>query len=289
MKSRSYNVIRAVFFVALNLLPLKMNVAGNSFLFLFDLFPSKEEAVFLCGKNQADGVVYLEKRGKNYGYSLLNSDGSKTKFCGNATMCVARYLFDSGFERASEFTIATDSGIKKVTVFGKLECKKVRLEVGKPHFQRLFPYSGNSFLLRLTYKGKRYGMRAFPVWIGNDHLVVFKNRNNGLADETISELVNSSGLFPDGVNLELVHVKKNVLETTVFERGCGKTTACGSGAAAVAFAAKECGYTEDSVVVRFDGGDILTEIKKGRVYITGNPKYCKPQDEKKNEDNGICE
>lgn len=274
--------------MSLNLLPLKMNVAGNSFLFLFDVFPSKEEAVFLCRKNRADGVVYLEKRGKNYGYSLLNSDGSKAKFCGNATMCVAKYLFDAGLERSRVFTIATDSGMKKVSVFGKYKCKKVRLEVGKPHFHRLFSYSGNSFLLRLFYKGKRYRMRAYPVRIGNDHLVVFKNRDNGLSDEAISELVNASGLFPDGVNLELVRVG-NKLETTVFERGCGKTTACGSGAAAVVFAANECGYVKNGAIVRFEGGRLTVGIKRGRVSVCAQPKYNEKCEEPKDEENDICE
>lgn len=252
------------------MLPIIMCVAGNSFLFVTDREECAADAIYFCAKYDTDGLVYIKECCGEFGYSLYNADGSKAKFCGNATMCLAKLLFDNRLVTKKRFKICTDSGRKTVEVFGAKK-QKVALEVGKPHFFKIYPCESGSILLRFIKCGKVVRIRVFPVDTGNRHLVIFCSRN--LPDEEVLCAVKESGLFPDGVNVEFACVHKDYIAVRVYERGCGKTLACGSGAAAVAFAADNINMFRREI--RFEGGKIFTAINCGKVTIISEPKYIK--------------
>jgi diaminopimelate epimerase len=80
------------------------------------------------------------------------------------------------------------------------------------------------------------------------------------------------GLFPDGVNVELV----NVLEPgahvrlRVVERGVGETRSCGTGACAAGYAALVAdGRTEGTVRVDVPGGRLSVQVTPGTTVLTG--------------------
>lgn len=249
-------------------LPIVMEVAGNSFAFFFNKRAVSAEAIAVCRELKTDGAVYVAKRFGRYGFSLFNADGSKARFCGNASLCLAKLIFDNRLVKEKAFEIFTDSGIKRVRIFGNKN-QKVALEVGKPHFHRLRGRGAGSVLLKLKCGEKAFCVRGFPVDVGNRHLVFFDRR--GASEAEIWEGVNSSALFPDGVNVEFAEVRKNHLRVQVYERGCGKTLACGSGAAAVAFAARSIGCSKEKLV--FDGGVISVIFKDDTAVISAAPKY----------------
>lgn len=248
-------------------MPIVMGVAGNSFAFFFN---KKRSACVAdsCKKFKTDGVVYVKKRCGRYGFTLFNSDGSRAKFCGNASMCLAKLVFDNKFVCEKEFEILTDSGIKKVEISGNKN-QNVALEVGKPHFYPLCGADNGSVLLRLNCGEKRLYVRGYPIDTGNRHIVFFDTRGADEAD--ILNGVNASGLFPGGVNVEFARVCKKHIRVHVYERGCGKTLACGSGAAAVAFAALSRGCFRKKLV--FDGGAIEVAFKGDMTVISAAPKY----------------
>jgi diaminopimelate epimerase len=80
--------------------------------------------------------------------------------------------------------------------------------------------------------------------------------------------------FPEGANIEFMErVAKNALRVFVWERGCGLTQACGTGAcAAVAVAAGQglVDYDEE-ITVTLPGGalSIRVEAESARVWMTG--------------------
>lgn len=47
----------------------------------------------------------------------------------------------------------------------------------------------------------------------------------------------------------------------VYERGCGETEACGSGACATVVAGNLCNILDNSVLVHLDGGDLLIDFE----------------------------
>ena len=81
--------------------------------------------------------------------------------------------------------------------------------------------------------------------------------------------------FPDGVNLEFVHlIDEHWLRMRVHERGSGETRSCGTGACAVVVAAAvaDGAPRDEDVVYRVDvpGGTLtVTWTVDDRVLLTG--------------------
>lgn len=255
------------------MLKIKMSVAGNSFVLTDDYKNTADNAVSLCEKYHTDGVAYISKNNGSFGYFLRNADGSGAAFCGNVTMCFAKLLFDRGLVKDKTFYISTPSKKKKVTVISKgKKCSKIALEVDKPHFYTVYDNRFGSVLLRLKIKKKDIRIRAYPIDVGNRHLVIFNRQGVNFSDEEIVNAVNESGLFSDGINIEFATIYKNKIKVRVYERGCGKTLACGSGACAVAFAAKQAGYRQN-FIIEFEGGSYNSVVNKKSVTITGTPVF----------------
>jgi len=64
----------------------------------------------------------------------------------------------------------------------------------------------------------------------------------------IGPKVENSPLFPRRVNFEIAQlINRKQIEARVWERGAGETLACGTGACAVAVAARLHNFVEDAV------------------------------------------
>lgn len=260
--------------INLNETIFKMSSAGNSYVYVFGKKLSKEEIKTLSVKNSSDGVVFIFKRGKTYGFLIYNKDGTKARFCGNAAMCVAKYLCDSRRVLSREFCILTGSGRKKVYKTGSGKKQKVRLEVGYPHFLRL---NGNQVLqnrkpLFLNFNGKKIKLICSYVFVGNKHLVIFGEYDDNKKREIVNQ-ISKSNMFKCGVNVEFVRVIKNKIYADVYERGSGRTLSCGSGAAACFFAVLKTGFKGNGADVVFEGGVITALRINGKIYIQSTPEY----------------
>jgi diaminopimelate epimerase len=116
--------------------------------------------------------------------------------------------------------------------------------------------------------------QVFPglaVSMGNPHLAC-------LTDVPVETLDLSAapgfdpGLFPDGVNVELVNVLRPGahIRLRVSERGVGETRSCGTGACAAAYAALAAeGEAEGTVVVDVPGGRLSVRITRSTTVLTG--------------------
>jgi diaminopimelate epimerase len=86
--------------------------------------------------------------------------------------------------------------------------------------------------------------------------------------------------FPEKTNTEFVRViSRDEVELTVFERGCGITLACGTGACATVTAGVLNNLTDSKVKVNLPGGVVFidwsgSEPKEQRhIFMTGPAKY----------------
>ncbi|MFH1015436.1 MAG: diaminopimelate epimerase, partial [Chloroflexota bacterium] len=67
-------------------------------------------------------------------------------------------------------------------------------------------------------------------------------------------------IFPARTNFEVARIaSRNQIEVMVWERGAGETLACGSGACAVAVAARLQGYTDNKVDITLPGGALTVQ------------------------------
>ena len=89
--------------------------------------------------------------------------------------------------------------------------------------------------------------------------------------EAVGPRVERHRLFPRRVNFEIASRRgPGELDARVWERGAGITLACGTGACAVAAAARVKGLTGDRTVVHLPGGALELEWDgRGEILMTG--------------------
>ncbi len=265
----------------------KMHGAGNDYVYV-DLWtetvadPVKMAEVvshrhFGVG---ADGLILIAKP-ERPGFSgrmiMYNADGSRGKMCGNGLRCVAKFLFDRGRTGGTEFDLETDAGPRHATVFpgadGKAE--QVRISMGAPILapvQIPCGFSGDRAIdvPLQTPDGRTW--RGTAVSMGNPHFVIFVDDVDHFPVEEVGKQIERHVLFPERVNVEFVQVlTPGHLRQRTWERGSGETWACGTGASAVAVAARLTGHAGADAEIDLLGGHLSLswDGAEGPVFMTG--------------------
>lgn len=262
----------------------KMNGIGNSFIFLdeniqdYSIIRKPERVSAICDAGTglgADGVVFVmpptDKEKNNCKMEIFNSDGSRAEMCGNALRCVA-HLYLSQRGELEKVSVETDSGVKTVTFVDKTDTIVLyKAQIGKPSFDliskgELVPDSSNTF----TFDGKDYVVEY--VNVGNPHAVIFVNKMPCEQKiKKIGKALENHKNHPKKINVEFVEVKsRNECNAQIWERGCGITKACGTGACAIFAAGTKKGLFDNKVVVSMPGGSLTIEQDKSKnLYMTG--------------------
>ena len=226
----------------------------------------------------SDGLVMiLPSDIADFKMRIFNADGSEAKMCGNATRCVAKYVYDNGLTDKTTITLETMSGIKILELNvsdGKVETVKV--DMGAPIVEaKLVPAiskNGSEKIIdeTITVGDTEYNVTC--VSMGNPHCVLFVDSTNDLELEKIGPLFEKHEMFPDRVNTEFIQIlSRTEINMRVWERGSGETLACGTGACASVVACILNGLTEDEVLVHLRGGDLFIKYDRERdtVFMTG--------------------
>jgi diaminopimelate epimerase len=182
---------------------------------------------------------------------VLNADGSEAEMCGNGIRCVAKVLYeDDPSLRRPVLQIDTGAGLLACTIHlgaGQQNVETVSVEMGVPRLLRgEIPMTGpaNERVLRapLDIAGRIWSVTG--VSMGNPHAVIFVDDPTAsllhLA-QTVGPQVETSSHFPRKTNVEFARVRTGLagpeIDLVVWERGCGITLACGTGACATVVAA----------------------------------------------------
>nr|WP_307775510.1 diaminopimelate epimerase [uncultured Cetobacterium sp.] len=262
----------------------KMQGAGNDFL-LFDGVNNKyknysEMAKKLCDRRfgvGGDGIMIAEP---SYVADIqmvyYNSDGTRGEMCGNGIRCFSKYVYDEGLLNKNPLLIETGDGIKEA----KLKIKdgsviEVEIYMGEPSLDpKKIPVALEKKEVineEVDILGEKIIFSS--VLVGVPHIVVIcedlENTDvNGLGYE-----LEKHGLFPKKMNVNFIEVldKKNIKIKT-WERGAGRTLACGTGSCASVFLANKLELVENKVNVKTEGGNLKIELKKDGIYMTGEAK-----------------
>ncbi len=268
----------------------KMQGCGNDFVivdyeeFLKLGLSFSDAAKKLCDRHfgvGADGLIIpnLNTDDTDIGWFFYNSDGSTAQMCGNGMRCFAKYVFDKKLVDKDEFTVKTLAGIMTPKI---LEDGTVRVNMSKPILDtEKIPFLPNS---NLNYKisVKNMIFEGNAVSMGNPHFVIFVSPDDdtmALAKE-YGPLIELGAEFPEKTNVEFVKIKSyKKIELSVWERGCGITLACGTGACASVVAGVLNGYLENCVDVELPGGKVnvvwngTPNNPNGDVFLTGPADY----------------
>jgi diaminopimelate epimerase len=266
----------------------KYQGAGNDFLMILDLDDDRalapNEVTALCDRRfgvGADGVIRIvraDRDGASFFMDYMNADGSVAEMCGNGIRCVGVLLHDRDLIAGGSVDVLTRAGPKHLTLHERADGRggRVTVTMGSPNFTRAaIPMRGpawETFLGQPFEIGNGLTLTASALSMGNPHLVVFVDGDPATVHVGhIGPALERHELFPERTNVEFTYVHDGVAHTRVWERGIGETSACGSGACAVAVVANEAGLVPARVVVRFPGGDLEVERRDdGEVMLTGD-------------------
>jgi diaminopimelate epimerase len=211
---------------------------------------------------------------------VLNSDGSEAEMCGNGIRCVVKELYDRGGVRKPELAIDTGAGrlVCAVDAPGG-EVRAVTVAMGKPRLSRgEIPMSGPAGE-RCIEQPLTAGGSTRPVTcvsMGNPHAVSFVGSRAEALElaRQVGTSVEHHAWFPRRTNAEFAHVaSRREIDLVVWERGCGITLACGTGACATTVAAVLTGRADEASPVRVNlpGGSLEITVATGlsEVAMTG--------------------
>jgi len=247
------------------------------------------QAQFLCDRHfgvGADGVIFVMPggEGSDFKMTIYNSDGSEPEMCGNGIRCLAGYLGELGesgspSDGGRRFTIATGAGpiVPVVRADGQITVDMGEPELRGPEVPCALPPTDGARVVDapLAVPGAE-DLKVTAVSMGNPHSVAFVPDAKAVDLPTIGRAVEISDAFPEKVNAEFVDVvDRSHVNMVVWERGCGITLACGTGACAVAVAGVLTGRTDRVCQVTLPGGPLEIEWREAdnRVYMTGPAEF----------------
>ncbi|TNE47779.1 MAG: diaminopimelate epimerase [Deltaproteobacteria bacterium] len=269
----------------------KYHGLGNDFVLVDgkDVEPhyrNDEQVIAICDRHLgigADGILWLEPSEKaDFRMIITNSDGSRPEMCGNGLRCFARFLYDQGYTSELSFSVETDRGVLQCELErdGTGAVANARVEMGAPMLNREdLPMVGEGTCIEQSFSIAGESLSITGVSMGNPHAILFdipKDKQGSLGP-----LLETHELFPDRTNVEFVDVVDNQhLNVDVFERGCGWTQACGTGACASVVAAIKTERIphEGEVFVKLPGGTLGVTVLPdfSNIFMSGPavPVFC---------------
>ena len=252
----------------------KMHGLGNDYLFIDCFRNDVPEDLSRLSQQMSDrhfgigsdGIVLMMKpdgKKNDVKMRIFNSDGSEAEMCGNASRCVAKYLFDRKIVKKKDMKIETLAGIIKPKIIKTAKGKATMVEVD------MGVYGVRQLNAKITVDGTEY--IGNDISVGNPHFVIFVDDLNEVPIEKHGALIEKHPIFPNKTNVEFVQVKNRTeVIMRVWERGSGVTLACGTGASATGVAAYLNEKTGNDITVHLLGGPLQIRIAEDKhVFKTG--------------------
>lgn len=250
----------------------KYEGAGNDFIMVNnlnkDISLSKEEIIRICDRHfgiGADGVILLEKSEvADCFMNYYNSDGTLAEMCGNGSRCTVDFFIKETDYNKKEINLDTRAGIKKIKVN---DDSTYSVDIGVPLFE-----SDNFISSTKEIEGFDFN----SVNLGNPHTVTIVKDLNAIDLKNIGSRVENDLNFPNKINVEFVQkINDNYYKVKVWERGCGETLACGTGAGAVfavldKFSTGQENLRLEEITLEFPGGKLfLSKNEQDHVILRG--------------------
>lgn len=235
----------------------------------------------------ADGLIIVQHSTvADLKLRLFNSDGSEAEVSGNGLRCFVKYVVDRGLagrvrsqaRQSSVFlTIETLSGVRKAKAYlSPSGVRRAEVNMGLPRFRpgqipvKVKRAAVPILNYPLAIDGTELSLCILSM--GNPHAVAFLSQP--VADFPLAYIgpkVEQHPMFPRRTNFEAARVLgKGKIEARVWERGVGETLACGSGASAIAVAARLLGYVGGLIDIIFPGGVLAVRWDgAGEVLLRG--------------------
>ena len=235
-----------------------------------------ELALKLCKRRLsvgADGILFASNSASaDVKMRIFNADGSEAEMCGNGIRCFAKYCYENNIARKSELIVETLDGNKRawLAVENGL-VHSVTVDMGTPVLERSkIPMLSQGTCINedLQINGKAYKVTCLSV--GNPHCVIFVDAVDDFPVQSVGPKIENHRFFPKRTNVEFAQVlSEKEVKARVWERGCGETLACGTGACATVVAGNLLKKLGGKVRVHLLGGNL--EIEYAECLLLNGP------------------
>ena len=265
----------------------KHHVFGNDFLVRLDPGEAPCPAGWVrgtCDRTRgigADGIMWARALGGpgsrqdplRAEMRLYNADGGEAEVSGNGLACLAQAMTLRAGRDEAEVLIATVAGERRVSIessrfadaddagdsFGRI---RSRAAIGLGQVGEDVEKTRRADAVLAEPAPER--LRAGWVSVGNPHLVALIEDPEALEALALEPAGAALQARFEPVNFEAVTVlDRTHVRMRVFERGVGVTSACGSGAVAVAWRLHGWGLVDDTVEVEMPGGTAEVSVASG--------------------------
>ncbi|MDR3503536.1 MAG: diaminopimelate epimerase [Legionella sp.] len=247
----------------------KMHGLGNDFIVIdginqkIDLSP--EHISMLAQRNTGigfDQLLLIEQSNHaniDFKYRIFNADGHEVGQCGNGARCLAAFAKHYGLTQKSSLSVATSTTQMQLHINAD---NTIRVEMGIP---RLAPkdipliaeHQAEAYTINLE-EGETAIIHA--VSVGNPHAVLLVHDTEMAPVHTLGQQISHHPRFPEQTNVGFMQIiNPRQIKLRVYERGCGETLACGSGAVAAAAIGRLYHQLEQQVTVSLPGGDLIID------------------------------
>lgn len=227
----------------------------------------------------SDGMIIpkLDSEDTDIAWYFYNSDGTTAQMCGNGMRCFAKYVYDKKLIDKKKFSVKTGAGIISPEI---LEDGNVKVNMSSPILEpKKIPFIGSKNLnQKIKVLDKEFIINA--VSMGNPHCVIFTEGDVYEMAKTYGPELEKHEMYPEKTNVEFVKIKsRNEVDFCVYERGCGITLACGTGACASVVAGVLNNLTDCKVKVNLLGGAVTVDWsehadnKSENIYLIGPAEY----------------
>lgn len=204
-------------------------------------------------------------------YRIFNADGQEVGQCGNGARCLARFLQYTGLTQKNCISVATKTTQMELQINPD---ESVTIKMPPPLFAPaqvpiLFPSQQKTYMLPLADKTT---VQVHALNVGNPHAVSVVNNLTEAPVENLGKALSLHPLFPEQSNAGFMEIiDSEHLRLRVYERGCGETQACGSGAIAAAVVGRLFYHMAAKIEVTLLGGELFVEWEgEGQpIFLTG--------------------
>ncbi|HAT9858513.1 TPA: diaminopimelate epimerase [Legionella pneumophila] len=247
----------------------KMHGLGNDFIVLDGVNQSIQLTVEQIQKlaNRHTGIGFdqclliesSQTEGIDFNYRIFNADGQEVGQCGNGARCIALFARYYGLTAKNKLTVATKTTLMDLIINAD---NSVSVNMGVPRLAPgeiplLADRQSPEYSLELN-NGNTVNLHAISV--GNPHAVLLVENIDTAPVNSLGQQISFHPQFPEQVNVGFMQIiNHEKINLRVYERGCGETIACGSGAVAAAAIARLFYNLSDKITVHLPGGDLCIQ------------------------------
>lgn len=204
-------------------------------------------------------------------YRIFNANGQEVGQCGNGARCIARFAKHYGLTSNTTLRVATKTTALVLTI-NPDDTVTVTMEPPQSNPASIPLHAESQQILYTLPLKNGDTCEVHAIAVGNPHALIVVSNVAQAPVQSLGQLISEHSFFPEETNVEFMQIDTpNHVQLRVYERGCGETRACGSGAVAAVAMGRLYHQLAEHVTVNLPGGKLWVDWPSldGPIFLTG--------------------